>query len=140
MGNFASNNNSFEIFEYGIAERMTIEKNTGNTTFSSNVAVKGGKGLIRSIDNVQRKMLTTPVTVNTTVSGGSTINISFVFSQSFTAIPVVYIGNATGGGFAEVVMSLANITTTGGKLFVYNPKSSSQSPNYTINVIAVGQE
>ena len=113
---------------------------SGNTVFNQSVAVKGGKGIIRSIDNVQRKTLSTTVTVNTTINAGATSQISFTFPESFSSAPVVYVANATGGGFAEVVMTVATVTTTGGKLFVYNPKSTSQTPNFTINVIALGQE
>ena len=121
------------------SDALTIYK-SGNSVFNQNVAVKGGKGIIRSIDNVQRKNLTTTVSVNTTIGAGATININFTFPEAFAAIPVVYVGNSTGGGFAEVIMSLANVTTTGGKLFVYNPKSNSQTPNFSVNIIALGQE
>ena len=104
------------------------------------ITVQGGKGIIRSSDNTQRKMVVTTVTVNTTIIGGATTNISFNFAENFTANPVVYVGDATGGGFAEVFMTLANVTTTGGKLFIYNPKTTSQSPNYTVKIIALGAE
>ncbi|NTW26134.1 MAG: hypothetical protein HGA37_15655, partial [Lentimicrobium sp.] len=127
------------------SDALIIYKN-GNSKFFGNVestgtlSVKNGKGIIRSIDNIQRKNLTTTVTVNTTINAGSTAQISFTFPENFTAAPVVYVGNATGGGFAEVVMTVAGVTTTGGKIFVYNPKSTSQSPNFTVNVVALGQE
>ena len=104
------------------------------------ITVQDGKGIIRSNDKRQQKIVITTVTVNTTISGGVTTNISFNFAENFTANPVVYVGDATGGGFAEVFMTLANVTTTGGKLFIYNPKSSSQSPNFTVNIIAMGAE
>ena len=104
------------------------------------ITVQDGKGIIRSSDNTQRKMVVTTVTVNTTISGGATTNVSFNFAENFTALPAVYVGDATGGGFAEVVMTLANVTNTGAKLFVFNPKSGSQSPNFTVKIVAVGKE
>jgi hypothetical protein len=137
-------NDNYQITEItgpGVGqERMRIERSTGKVVFNETVEVKNGKGIIRSIDNIQRKNLTTTVTVNTTINAGSTAQVSFTFPENFTAAPVVYVGNATGGGFAEVVMTVAGVTTTGGKIFVYNPKSTSQSPNFTVNVVALGQE
>jgi hypothetical protein len=35
---------------------------------------------------------------------------------------------------------VAAVTTTGGKLFIYNPKSGSQSPNFTVKMVALGKE
>jgi len=135
---------NFAIYEWTSATtaipRMRIIRNTGKAVFWETVEVRNGKGIIRSIDNIQRKNLTTTVTVNTTINAGSTAQISFTFPESFTSVPVVYIGNATGGGFAEVVMTAASVTTSGGKIFVYNPKSTSQTPNFTVNVVALGQE
>lgn len=112
---------------------LTILKN-GDMTVGGNLRVEGsitGNKLEQQVG----------VVVNTTLSAGATTNISFTFPNAFSGVPMAYVGNITsGGGFAEVVMSLANITTTGGKLFIYNPKTSSQSPNYTVKIIALGAE
>jgi len=149
MGRFNTNYNYAWNSGWDPNDRLLVVGNgTSNTARSDaliiykngNITVKNGKSLLRFTDAVQRKQLSTTVTVNSTINAGATAQISFTFPESFTTAPLVYIGNATGGGFAEVVMSVANVTTTGGKLFVYNPKSSSQTPNYTVNVIALGQE
>jgi len=47
---------------------------------------------------------------------------------------------AGGGGFAEVIMSVANITTSGGSLFINNPKPAGFVPNYTVKIIAIGAQ
>ena len=113
---------------------LTILKN-GNTTVNGDFRVEG------KISSKGEKKTEVSVTVNTTINAGATTNISFTFPKAFGAVPMAYVGNITsGGGFAEVVMTLANVTTTGGKLFIYNPKSSSQSPNYTVKIIALGAE
>ena len=113
---------------------LTILKN-GNTTINGDFRVEG------NISSKGEKKTEVSVTVNTTINAGATTNISFTFPKAFSAVPMAYVGNITsGGGFAEVVMTLANVTTTGGKLFIYNPKSSSQSPNYTVKIIALGAE
>jgi hypothetical protein len=113
----------------------------GNVTANGKLKVNGSKGIVRTISGDQLKTLEVPVVVNTTISGGATANISFTFSEAFSVAPAVYVGNVTsGGGFAEVVMSVAAVTTTGGKLFIYNPKSGSQSPNFTVKMVALGKE
>ena len=116
---------------------LTILKN-GNTTINGDLRVQGN--IIGNISG-QKLEQQVGVVVNTTLNAGATTNISFTFPKAFGAVPMAYVGNITsGGGFAEVIMTLANVTTTGGKLFIYNPKSSSQSPNYTVKIIALGAE
>ena len=109
---------------------------------SGDILVRNDKGLIRSVDGTQQKKLTTAVFVNSTIAPGASINIPFTFSESFSSAPDVYIGNVTGGlgGFAEVIMSVANVTTTGGSLFVNNPRGGSYAPNFTVKVIAIGPQ
>ena len=106
------------------------------------VKVREGKGIMRFTDGNQRKMQTFSVPVNLTIAGGGTVSIDFTFPEVFGASPIVWVGNVLwgGGGFAELVMSLAQITDGKGKLIIYNPKSSSQSPNFTVNIIAMGAE
>ena len=130
---------------------LTILKN-GNTTVNGDFRVEGNisskgdmtvGGNLRVEGSITGNKLEQQVgvVVNTTLNAGATTNISFTFPKAFGAVPMAYVGNITsGGGFAEVVMTLANVTTTGGKLFIYNPKSSSQSPNYTVKIIALGAE
>ena len=137
IGNGTKNgprSDAMSVYKSGVAKFWDDVNVVGKIT------VQDGKGIIRSSDNTQRKMVVTTVTVNTSISGGATTNISFNFDENFTALPAVYVGDATGGGFAEVVMTLANVTNTGAKLFVFNPKSGSQSPNFTVKIVAVGKE
>ncbi len=137
IGNGTKNgprSDAMSVYKSGVAKFWDDVNVVGKIT------VQDGKGIIRSSDKTQRKMVVTTVTVNTTISGGATSNISFNFAENFGATPVVYVGDATGGGFAEVFMTLANVTNMGAKLFVFNPKSGSQAPNFTVKIIAVGPE
>lgn len=116
------------------SDALIILKN-GNMTVGGDLRVEG------NISSKGEKKTEVAVTVNTTINAGSTTSISFTFPKAYSAAPAVYVGNiTTGGGFAEVIMSVAQVTTTGGKLFIFNPKSSSQSPNYTVKIIAQGAE
>jgi len=127
----ATQNNSIQL---GDANITTVN------TFG-NITVKNGKGLIRSSDGIQLKKLTAFATVSTTINAGSTAIINFSFPEGFTGLPDAYVGNITGGGgFAELVLSVANITISGGSLFVFNPRSFAASPNFSIKIIAIGPQ
>ncbi len=119
-----------------------IGKVKGESVIAEVVRVREGKGILRFTDGNQRKMQTFSVPVNLTIASGSTVSIDFTFPEVFGASPAVWVGNVIwgGGGFAELVMSVGQITDGKGKLFIYNPKSSSQSPNFTVNIIAMGAE
>jgi hypothetical protein len=156
--NYDSTNTYFYIDEVGAAKRLYIKNGgnvgiannnplekldvTGNGKFSGDITVQSGKGLIRSNDGTQKKELTTTALVNTTIAAGASVAVSFTFPESFSSIPDVYVGNIVSGagGWAEVIMSVSNITTTGGILYVNNPRAASWSPNYTVKIIAIGPQ
>ncbi len=116
--------------------------NVAQVNTYGNLTVLNGKGIIRSVDGIQQKKLTTTVTVNVTISAGATVNFPFSFPEVFSGLPDVYVGNITGGagGFAEVIMSVANISTGGGSLFVNNPRAGAFAPNFTVKIIAIGPQ
>lgn len=116
--------------------------NAYNGIFTGTITVKSAKGIIRSNDGTQQKKVTKDVLINVTLAAGATTNINFTFSESFGAAPDTYIGNVVSGsgGWAEIILSLTNITSTGGILYINNPRSTSWSPNFTIRIIAIGPE
>ncbi|HEY4064659.1 MAG TPA: hypothetical protein VGM30_22290, partial [Puia sp.] len=88
-----------------------------------------------------QKKISTIVTVNTSIGAGLTAQVPITFPETFSAIPDVYVGNITaGGGFAEVILSIAGASTTGATLFINNPKGSDYAPNFTVKIIAIGAE
>jgi hypothetical protein len=118
---------------------LSVITTYGNIVTLRNVYVQNGNGLVRTVDGTQQKKLTTTVTVDLAIAAGATAQVPFIFSEAFTAAPDVYVGNVTsGGGFAEVVMSVAGVTTTGGTLFINNPKTAAYSPNFTVRIVAIG--
>jgi len=120
---------------------LTVLKN-GNTSISGDMSVQNSMGLIRNNSVTQLKMVTTNVTVNPSpIGAGASIEIGITWSESFSSPPVAYVGNCGGtGGWAEVIMSISSITTTGATLWINNPKSVSDSPNFNVNIIAIGAE
>lgn len=101
--------------------------------------VRGGLGIIRNNTNSQIFKQIKTVTVNTPFNNGETKFFDFTWDEAFTEIPEAYVGNISAGtgGWAEVVMSVAVVTTTGGRLYVYNP-TGARTPNFTVNIMAFG--
>jgi hypothetical protein len=114
----------------------------GNVSVHSNFTVQNGKGIIRSTDGTQKKQLSNNVLVNTSLAAGATTSINFTFSESFSSPPDAYVGNVVsgGGGWAEVILMVANVSTTGGTLYVHNTTNGTWNPNFTVKVIAIGPQ
>ena len=107
------------------------------------ITVRNEFGLIRSNDKTQQKKVTTIIPVIETIGSLGTINIPFNFSESFSAAPDVYVGNVSNpgaGGFAELVLTVSGVTSTGATLFVFNPLNSTATPDYSIKIIAIGPQ
>jgi Head domain of trimeric autotransporter adhesin len=121
---------------------MSITPN-GEVQVKNNLTVQNGKGLIRSTDGIQQKKQVKIVNINTTFTAGETKAFAFTWSEIFGNAPDAYVGAiapGSAGGYAEVIMSVAADNTTGGTLFVYNPKSTSVSPNFNVKIIAIGPQ
>lgn len=109
---------------------------------NGNITVQNGKGIIRSSDGTQQKKLTSTVTINTSFNAGETKTFAVTWPESFGGTPDAFIGNMTTGtgGWAEIVLTVTTVTTTGATLYAYNPRSVSASPNYTMKIIAIGPQ
>ena len=110
---------------------------------TGNLTVNNGKGIIRNTTSTQLKQVITSVSVNGPFIGGlATHTQNVTWSEAFGASPVaVYVGNATsGGGWAEVVVSIANVSATGCILYVFNPRNFTVNPTFNINLVATGAQ
>src|SRR3989338_6056368 len=104
----------------------------------------GSKGLVYSTTTGLKKMVTTSVSVNTSISGGSSggapATVSFNFSESFSGTPVAWVRDITAGLPSFFIFTLKDVTSTGGTLSISNPTSSSATCNVTIRIVALGSE
>lgn len=118
-----------------------VKLNSDGTSKKGDLTVRDDQGIIRNTSNVQLLKQSQAVTVSGSFTGGETKTYDFTWPTAFTAIPEAYIGSVVSGsgGWAEVVMSIAVVTTTGGRLYVYNP-SGTRSPNFTVNIMALGAQ
>jgi hypothetical protein len=119
-----------------------VVRKSGAIQVKNNITVQNGKGLIRSNDGTQLKKLSANVPVNVTLAGGATTAINVTWPEAFSNVPEAYVGNVVSGtgGWAEATMTIAEVTATGAKLYVHNPRTTSFSPNFTIKVIAMGAQ
>lgn len=123
------------------SNRLSIT-NGGTVQVANNLTVQNGKGLIRSTDGTQKKQLSASVTINTSFLAGETKTFAITWPETFSATPEAYVGNVTSGvgGWAELVMTVFGTSATGATLYVYNPKTVTANPNFTVKVIAIGAQ
>ncbi len=146
IGVFNDTTSLTHLFEVGNGTADNNRKNafyvdmSGNAVVQNNLTVKNNKGIIRSSDASQQKIVKTNTTINQTIGAGSTVIVYVNWSETFSSTPVAYVGNASGGGFAEVTMSVANVSSSGASLYIYNGRNSAASVNYNVNLIAIGAE
>ncbi len=140
-GDFGTNSNAIAVFKNG---NVGIGNNapTERLSVNGNILVQNNKGLIRSNDGTQQKKVTKDVLVNLTLAAGATTSINFSFPESFSAAPDTYVGNVLSGsgGWAEVVMTVFGVSTSGGILYIFNPRSSIANPNFTVRIVAIGAQ
>jgi hypothetical protein len=157
---YSDENNNLSIRENGIARmvfanggNITIGSGTptakltveGNGSFSGDLTVNGGKGIVRSTTSAQLKYHTASVALGTTFSvtngGCSTANAS-LSAAGFTTAPTVTVGNLTGGtgDFGKLVINVQSTTTTQAVVRFCNPTASTITlTGMTFNVLCIGQ-
>jgi hypothetical protein len=116
----------------------------GTGSFADNVVANGGS-VMQNTSATQLKMITVTATTPTgtfTVFAGGCDSIGFSFpSSTFNTAPAVFIGQKISGSTLDnqLVMTVENVTTTGGRLkFCNNTTSHTSILNYSYSLIAVG--
>jgi hypothetical protein len=125
----------------GFNENMRLT-GSGDESLKGSLTVQNGMGIIRNISSTQLKKQSKAVAVNVTLAAGATLTFPVTWSQPFSAGTVeAYVGNIiSGGGWAEMIVSVTNVTTTGATIYVNNPQSGTMTPNFIVNVIAMGPQ
>jgi hypothetical protein len=114
----------------------------GSARLVKNLLVQGDKGIIRSNDTTQQKEVVTAVVMNYSaapIPADGTVFKDILWAEPFSKTPHAYVGNFTGsGGWAESVVSVSGVSTTGCRVYLYNPRPAANSPNFTVYIIAIG--
>jgi len=153
IGQYNTNYSVSSTFSFSPTDRLFVIGNGGNESTKNDalivyktgmievdktIFVKKTKAVMCSSDNQTRMMQAKNVTVNVTLAGNATTTIDFTFSQNFSGTPDVWVAERTGNGFAEIMCTVSNVTPTGGKLYIFNPRGVSQSPNFQVKIVALG--
>jgi hypothetical protein len=113
----------------------------GDVRFTGDLKVRGNKGIVQNIDGTQLVRITKQITLeNETFTSNQTKFIDFLWPVPFSGTPDCYVGNIVGGsgGWAECVLSVALVNANGGRLYIFNPRTISFTPNFTVNILAFG--
>jgi len=113
----------------------------GDARITGNVKVQGDRGLLINNNNTQLVRQVRSVTVSGINFGSlETKFIDFTWPEAFASTPDCYVGNIVSGsgGWAECVLSVALVNTNGGRLYIFNPRNTSFSPVFSVNIIAFG--
>ncbi len=116
----------------------------GSARLVNNLIVQGNKGIIRSDDTTQQKEVVTAVLMNystTPIPSDGSVFKDISWAEPFSKTPHAYVGNFTGsGGWAESVVSVSGVSTTGCRVWLYNPRPAANGPNFTVQIIAIGPQ
>jgi hypothetical protein len=128
-------------FFTGNQRRMSI-LNNGTVEVLGSLTVQNGKGIIRSADAQQRKKVVGTVTISGQFLSRQTRTFAVTFPESFSSPPDVWIGNMVSGvgGWAEVLLTITDITNTGCTVWAHNLLPFTLGPNFTMKVIAIGPQ
>lgn len=117
----------------------------GSGSFTGDLTVNNGKGLIRSTTSSSYKYYTATVTTSAsflvTAGACSTVNSSLT-SGGFSAAPLVSVGNLIGGtgDFGKLVINVQSATTTQAVVRFCNPTGSNITlSSIVFNLLCIGQ-
>ena len=138
-----ANNGNFGIGVRNPTNKLEVD---GTILTTGNVVVQTNKGIIRNNGSTQLKQVVTSIPVNYSspnIPSLGTVQFHINWAENFSGTPVAaYLGNVTSGagGWAEVVMTIAGVTSTGCDIYVFNPRSIAFGPNFIVNIVAVGPQ
>jgi hypothetical protein len=122
----------------GLGAKLGVQ---GDILATGNIKVQNNKGIVRSSNATQQKIVYTDVSVTPTISADGSLLIGFNWSESFTSAPSAFVGNiVVGVASTKLTMHLSNCTTTGGQLSIGNTLNIASATNFTIRIIAIGAQ
>jgi hypothetical protein len=126
-------------FFAGNNRRMTI-LNNGTIDVVDKLTVNNGKGIIRSTDGTQLKKQSVLVTVNIEFTSQQTRSFNINWPEAFAAKPDAWVADVVSGtgGWAEMLMTIFNTSTSGCVLYAFNPRNTTFTPNFQVRITAIG--
>lgn len=116
---------------------------TGNVVTDGNVIVQTNKGIVRSHNSTQVKIVRTSVMLSGTLSAGAYVDSGIFAYEAFGGTPQVYVGNmisASNNDWHKLEFIPYNVTANSCQFRVMNQGSSSTSVEVRYAIIIIGAE
>lgn len=158
--NYSDVNNALTLQENGVTRMMVSNGGNvgigavvptaklsvdGSGSFSGDLTVNNGKGLIRSTTSSSYKYFTATVTTSASfviTAGGCSTSNSSLTSGGFSTAPLVSVGNLLSGtgDFGKLVINVQSATSTQAVIRFCNPTGSNITlSSIVFNLLCIGQ-
>jgi hypothetical protein len=129
---------------YTSSQRRMSVLNNGTLDLTGNLFVQNNKGVLRSTGSSNEKLVYTSASLNRTFGPNETFSFLVNFSETFSSPPDVWVVNrgpgAGQGGWAEVLITITDVTNTQCRVWVFNTFGSNQLVNMALRVAAMGPQ
>lgn len=125
---------------------LTIGNNTtvqGSVTVTGDLLVNSNKGIVRSNNSTQVKVLRTNVTLSANISAGGAVDSGDFFFETFGGTPLVFVGNmisASASTWASLEFVPFDVGTNSCRFRVFNHGSSAVNVQVQYAVLIIGPE
>lgn len=144
--NAGGNQNGLDFYTAS-TKRMGIS-NSGNIDVVNNLTVANGNGVIRNNSSTQLKMVVTNLDIDLTYGPFASGSSGEAFSESFSAPPVVYIGNVLPnpvsghplGDIDKLMLTITGVTNTGFTFTGHSTHNVSITCSGRYQIIAIGPQ
>jgi len=116
---------------------------TGDLTVSGDLKVNANKGIVRSHNSTQVKVVRTSVTLSANIGAGGAVDSGDFGFEAFSVAPQVYVGNmisANNSSWASLEFIPFDVDTNSCKFRVFNHGSSSVNVQVSYSVLIIGPE
>lgn len=114
---------------------------SGNLTVTGDVKVSSSKGIVRSHNATQVKIVRTSITLTGSLAAGGSVDSGEFFYEAFEGTPQVYMGNmisASNGNWARLVFIPFEVDSNSCKFRVFNHGSAAANVEVTYSVLIIG--
>jgi len=114
-----------------------------NLTVSGDIKVNANKGIVRSHNGTQVKIVRTSITLSGSLSAGGSVDSGEFGYEAFGGTPQVYVGNmisSSNSGWAKLVFVPFEVDSNSCKFRVFNHSEGDVSVEVTYAIIIIGPE
>lgn len=116
---------------------------SGSLTLTGDLTVNSNKGIVRSQNSTQLKVIRTNVTLSANIGAGGAVDSGDFGFEAFGATPQVYVGNmvsANNSSWASLEFIPFDVDTNSCKFRVFNHGSSAVNVQVSYSILIIGAE